>query len=297
MHWFNLHSAVSLTYSFLLLSLTWMYLPYAKRVPLWQVSVLLAVGFALSAHLMMPIALLPLLALSALIQQQQNAPRHPLSGIRLLLIALISVGLELHQFPGFHPYKALDHVLLSSHSTAYTLHLYVDKPVMGLLLLAWLQQQKITGKYTLARTINCTLYTTLGLFVLLASVGLATHYIGFAPKWPDQLPLWLGAALLSAMAEEALFRGLIQGKLSALCAYIRLDTRFAILGSALLFGLRHYYAGTLYMLFAVVAGIAYGWVYHRTKRITASISTHVLFNLCHLLVFTYPALQVLPTPT
>lgn len=44
------------------------------------------------------------------------------------------------------------------------------------------------------------------------------------------------------------------------------------------------------MLLAFVAGMGYGWIYYRAKRIEASILTHFTLNFLHILFFTYPAL-------
>lgn len=45
------------------------------------------------------------------------------------------------------------------------------------------------------------------------------------------------------------------------------------------------------MLFATIAGIAYGYAYVKTKRIETSILVHFNFNLAHFIFFTYPVLS------
>jgi hypothetical protein len=46
--------------------------------------------------------------------------------------------------------------------------------------------------------------------------------------------------------------------------------------------------GTSYALVATIAGFGYGWIFHLTKRIEASILAHYLLNAIHVLFFTYP---------
>ena len=59
---------------------------------------------------------------------------------------------------------------------------------------------------------------------------------------------------------------------------------------ALLFGVAHIAGGLHYVILATVAGLGYGWVYHKTQRVEACILLHVLLNTVHILFFTYPAI-------
>jgi membrane protease YdiL (CAAX protease family) len=86
------------------------------------------------------------------------------------------------------------------------------------------------------------------------------------------------------MAEECFFRGYIQQALASRGKW------FAVLAGAILFGLQHWQGGPLYIGFATIAGIAYGLVYWRSRKIAFPILIHFLFNLIHFLFFTYPAL-------
>lgn len=91
------------------------------------------------------------------------------------------------------------------------------------------------------------------------------------------------------VAEEGFSRGFLQHSLSQINSCY--PSIIAIAVASFFFGLAHYQGGIYYILLATIAGIFYGWVYHVTKRIEASIITHFLLNLTHLLLFTYPALS------
>ena len=61
--------------------------------------------------------------------------------------------------------------------------------------------------------------------------------------------------------------------------------------SALLFAVTlpgHRQGGLIFLAFVTLAGLFYGYVYHRTKRLEAAIFVHFLVNLTHFLFFSYP---------
>ncbi|MEI8606401.1 CPBP family intramembrane glutamic endopeptidase [Pseudoalteromonas sp. B160] len=78
----------------------------------------------------------------------------------------------------------------------------------------------------------------------------------FAPKVPEFWFLFIAINLFfTCVAEEALFRGIIQTKLSK----VIISARFALLAPVVttgLFSLAHFSAGASYMLVAAVAGLA-----------------------------------------
>ena len=78
--------------------------------------------------------------------------------------------------------------------------------------------------------------------------------------------------LVTAVPEEILFRGLIQNLLTRWWEPAR-----ALAVSAVVFGLAHL-PDPRYVLLAAIAGLAYGWVYQRTGRVTAAAVTHALVD-------------------
>jgi membrane protease YdiL (CAAX protease family) len=99
----------------------------------------------------------------------------------------------------------------------------------------------------------------------------------------------VGGYLLIALPEEILFRGAIQNLAAA-------GTRrwwLGLLVAAPIFGLAHINNATAgfaepnwaYALMATFAGLAYGWVWARTRKVTVSALTHMAVNLTWFLVF------------
>lgn len=106
--------------------------------------------------------------------------------------------------------------------------------------------------------------------VVALPIGLLTGFLFWRPDLTSTTALLspLYIYLLVAVPEEFLFRGLIQNLLQR-----RLGEWPALAIAAVIFGLAHL-PDVRYALLAALAGVAYGWVYMRTGRITASAITH-----------------------
>ena len=104
-------------------------------------------------------------------------------------------------------------------------------------------------------------------------IGLATGFLQWNPRL-DAVRLAVAPIaiyLATGVPEEFLFRGLIQTTLE------RAIGRAALPIASIIFGLAHL-PDVRYVLLATLAGLAYGWVYHATRRITASAVTHALVD-------------------
>ena len=88
--------------------------------------------------------------------------------------------------------------------------------------------------------------------------------------------------------EEVVYRKLLFGYLydlhSGCNRYIRLIT--SLLGSVIIFGAIHDGVLSSGMIYYVVAGISFTIVYFYTKRISAAIAIHFLYNICLRLIRT-----------
>jgi len=132
-------------------------------------------------------------------------------------------------------------------------------------------------------------------FIVLASVAiaaaLAAGYVRWDPKLPLWSPMWLWSMVfLTALPEEALFRGLFQTWIERWLRGTRSATSVAILVASTVFGVAHLGGGPVYIVLATIAGIGYGWIYASTRSIGAAIAAHAGLNTVHFLLFTYPAL-------
>ena len=185
-----------------------------------------------------------------------------------------------HLLPGFQPTPLWPARQLSDDAPPYALRLSWDKLLLGLTLLAWWLGQPSRP------TIHHRLAALAGLLTLLAVplAALALGLVGWQPKWPQQLWLWLAVNLgVAVLAEELLFRAWLQPALVA-----RLGTVAGLIATALLFGAAHLPFSPLFALVAVLAGLGYGLVFHCSGRLWPAVTLHAAVNLSHVLLLSYP---------
>ncbi len=126
-----------------------------------------------------------------------------------------------------------------------------------------------------------------GALVLIAiPLGLLVDYVVWNPKSDPPLAAlerFVSLVVFVGLPEELLFRGMVQEGLSRLAG-----SRAGLLATSALFGLAHITKQTgllpgqvnalelnwRYAALAALAGLAYGWVYQRTRRLSAAALTH-----------------------
>ncbi len=199
-------------------------------------------------------------------------------GIVLIWCAM----LFLHLMPGFHNLKVLDKVVSGHQSLPFSMYLNLDKPLAFFALL--FAYPKLLGE---AKQVDFK--RVLSIVVPLLALLPVANFLG-ALKVELSLPSWwwlfaLNNLMITCVAEEALFRGVIQQSLSR-----RFNWKIGLAVASILFGFAHIAGGGLLVLFATLAGVGYGLVFHVTGRLWYAVLVHFLFNFVHLLVFTYPAL-------
>ena len=248
-----------------------------------QRSGLILLGIALLTALWLerlgPVAALVSLAGLLLAWRTPTLPQ-PWRGVALTLVLLWALALTLHLVPGFDNLKVLDRVQAGPASVPFTLYLNLDKPLIFFgLLLAW---PALLGPGGTMR------WRPLALLILpLAALLIAAWQLG-ALKPEVGLPHWwwlfaLNNLLFTCVAEEALFRGLIQQGVAS-----RSKPWLGLLVASLLFGAAHLAGGPLLVLFAALAGACYGLAFLLSGRLGVAIAIHFLFNFAHLALFTYP---------
>lgn len=233
-----------------------------------------------------------------------------------VLLALLALAGALHLIPGFANPLLVNAQLLTPDAIPYTLYANFDKGWAGycLLLAIWPnqnQQQNQTqnpkaGPTQIVRQPQSQYLARLywrGFWpvwpmTVLAALGLALyfHLLQFAPKWPDfALQFIFCNLLLTCVAEEAFFRGLLQRPLYQWLSLRGISANqaawSAIVVVSILFGLAHLAGGFAYALVATVASVGYGWAYQRSGRIEVAIVSHAALNVVHLTLFTYPMLR------
>jgi hypothetical protein len=196
------------------------------------------------------------------------------------LSLLTSIALAAHLVPGFAPWPLSTPRQISSDAAPYAVRLSWDKLLVGLTLLAWWLGQPHMHTTSARRAWTVALLTLAGVPLL----ALALNLVGWQPKWPEELWLWLAVNLgVAVLAEELLFRGLLQTRLVSW-----LGIWPGILLTALLFGAVHAPFSPLFAIVAGVAGLGYGLVFHYSGRLSLAIALHAAVNLSHLLLLSYP---------
>lgn len=282
-----------LSFTLMTLAIVLLWLPGRERSVLvkyaWLDVFVLALAMALYHGQLDGIALLPIVLLGGVCFAFARVTGWWRGLLGLILVGM-SLGFGLHVFPGFHNPLIADHVRLAPDSSAYSFTLKLDKPVIGLFILAWLHPllRDRAELLMMLRQLLPVAGLTLGGVVLLAwGIG----YIRFNFKIPDFLGYWLwGNLFFTCVAEEALFRGFLQRQLARLLVRVRHGALVALVVSAVLFGASHAAGGITYVLLATLVGLGYGWAYLRTQRIEASILLHFVLNSMHIIFFSYPAL-------
>ncbi len=278
---------VIFTYGLLLLGVISIWSPFRvfNRIPLWLfftfLSFILAIVFERAS--IVSLIYTTLLGFVTYYYYQKKKL------IFFFLILLLSIPLILHlSFVGFNNYRYLHAIMLSSDASPYSLYFNLDKTSVGIFIIAFSFQYKRITILPILKQLAIHLIAMILIFFVLATV---LGYSKFAPKLPEFTPIWILANLFfTCLAEEAIFRRLIQQKIQD-----SLTSKYApmigILIASILFGLAHFNGGIMYIILATLAGIFYGSIYYRTKRIESSMLLHFSFNLVHLLLFTYPSLQ------
>jgi membrane protease YdiL (CAAX protease family) len=226
----------------------------------------------------------------------------------VLAVLLIWVPIELGLFalfvdtvaPGSGVSKALAGIYLLPNTRAALvpgIDLPIDKLTAILLALVLFvvcyPLEGIGFSFRLSRRELRTALLGLAAFAVVGlPLGVWLGFLRYSPSMPKLLDVIMGAVggyLLVALPEEILFRGIIQNLLAR-----RVGNEWvALVVAAVVFGLAHLNNATrgypvpnwAYVAMATLAGLAYGWVWQRTKKVTASAVTHMLVNLVWGIVF------------
>ncbi|CUH43610.1 CPBP family intramembrane glutamic endopeptidase [Ruegeria atlantica] len=208
-----------------------------------------------------------------------------LTGIGVAVGHVMLIGwclaLGAHLVPGFQNLMVLDRVYAGPDSSAFSMYLNLDKPmVLFAVLLAW------PGMTDSARPVRRTpLLVGLATLPALFAVGLAAQAIRPELSLP---PWWLIFAFsnlfLTCLTEEAFFHGYLQSLIAS-----KLGAALGVTLAGLLFGLAHFPGGPALVAYAAILGAACGLGFYATGRLWVPVLMHFGFNAVHLFLFTYPA--------
>ncbi|MFY2948301.1 CPBP family intramembrane glutamic endopeptidase [Achromobacter ruhlandii] len=270
--------------SLMFLAAVLLWLPATRRWALLPLA--LAYAWAWTQGGIEPVALAwpALLALAAVLARPTMAAPARAAGHALFLI--LAVLLFLHWLPGYHNPLVIPRAALTPDAVPFAMYLNLDKPLVAFWVVL-VAAPAMAGASARA-TLTAALAACAGAIAACLGLALALEVVGWAPKWPDSGWLWLiNNALLVTLAEEALFRGYVQERLTRACRGRPWGATAALLVAALLFGLAHYAGGWQWMLLAGIAGVGYGLAY-RHGGLAAAVLAHLGLNAAHYGLFTYP---------
>jgi uncharacterized protein len=200
------------------------------------------------------------------------------------LLAFVSAcGLMIHWVPGFHNLKVLDQVSAGPESMPFSMYYNFDKALLPFVLLIAMRSLFVaTAAYRPAKWQWLLLVAAVPVLLLVAVFlgGLKPEV--HAPDWLFQF-IFANIFFVS-LAEEALFRGYLQQRLSGFMHPV-----LALCISALIFGAMHLAGGMMLVVFAALAGVIYGLAWMWSGRLWVAVFFHAGLNIVHLLFFTYPA--------
>ncbi len=223
----------------------------------------------------------------AVIARTARAPlnKQTLAVVREAALVLASLALFLHKAPGFSNPKILDGVAAGAHSAPLTLYFNFDKAIIPFLLLAALPTLFYYRRSSTQPRWHWLLLIISVPLLLLLAVGAGG--LAIEPHNPPWLWTFILANLFFvSLAEEALFRGYLQQRLSGW-----LGNYASLFITAAIFGAAHIGGGALLAIFAGLAGVIYGLGWLWSGRLWVATLFHFALNLLHLLFFTYPFYQ------
>lgn len=191
-------------------------------------------------------------------------------------IILLSFGFKFHLFPGFHPVTITEKFKVR-----------LDAPLVGLFPLALCVPLSKSAKDWGRKGLLGLLVGISGIF-LMALLALATGTTNFQAKLPSYSAIrFLSNFTLTAIPEEAFYRGFIQSKITQYLSPIS-----SLFLSSLIFTLAHIFWSPSFAIlaFVFIAGVLYGTTYLISNKIESSIFTHFLLNMTHMVLFSYHAM-------
>jgi hypothetical protein len=118
-----------------------------------------------------------------------------------------------------------------------------------------------------------------------------------ATTWNWKIPTFFSLRLvsnlfLSCIPQEIIYRGFIQKEIGNFFKSFKWKAPLSILLASIIFTFAHVFwsPNIVITLFVFISSVLYGFVYAKTDKIEASILTHFLLNVVHMLFFKYHAM-------
>ena len=253
----------------------------------WFVAYALCLAISLYSGWLEPIALLALLVFACAVWVSTLRTHHYLTPFLKTFVIVTTLVAAARLAPGFADFNLLENVQLSEDKGWGSLRFSAEKVSIGIFFLIAYRQYlcKTASDFTqaLSSSLVPILLGCLIVYAMALAIGYATIDITITPL----VLVWLFRNLFfTVIAEEAFFRLFIQQGLQDSIKSVNAPI-YAVIITALFFGLVHAYGGWQYWLLATMAGLLYGYVYMKTGRVESSIVAHSALNTGHFVFLSY----------
>ena len=212
-------------------------------------------------YLLLPVAIALLLYRASVVDPAQRGDWRD-----FLVLAVLGLAVDLRWFePAWPPHLAVFNKMLLLNAGIYGFLAVRRLEGVGFDLRLRLSDLRIGGREL---AIYAPIAILLGLWL-----GFL-HFHGYVPALSHVVLGWIFTFFFIAVPEELFFRGWMQNLLER-----RLGRRWALLTTAVLFGLSHFNKRAVhfnwrYVVLAALAGIFYGRAWRQERRVGASAITH-----------------------
>ena len=264
---------------------------WSSRQYLWVLPFLLFLAAGLTSGWLEPVALLSIATLGVVVWRHTAAHSSLAKRTSLALLIVVALIFAAHLPPGFKTLELWPNTQLSAHSGWSALRFTADKPMVALFLLLAYRSTLCTRITDWITALSLVIRPTLIGITCVHLAGLAIGYVVIDLSLSPIVIVWFFRNLLfTVVAEELFFRTVIQSGLEH--GLPGPHAAYSALGiTALLFGAVHLYAGWQYGLLATLAGLVYGYAYHKSRRVEMAIIAHILLNFGHVLLLSYPSID------
>ena len=280
---------IILTYLFLVLSIVsiWVIdIKLFKAIPIWGVFLFFSLVFGMIGGVAEIKSFLYALFYGFLVYSFYQRK----SIFSFFVVLLFTIPLFFHFLViGFDNYKYVEGIVLSKKSVPYSLYLNLDKTLIGVFILGLGSEKNCINFFSYLKIF---FYSFFLMVIVFFALTFFIRYSEIDPKMPAFILIWMLSNLFfTCISEELLFRGFIQKEVFLFFNNKKGIGLISVSIAAIFFGLAHYKGGVNYVVLSSIAGVFYGYIYYRSGTIKSSIFLHFLFNLTHILLFTYPALR------
>lgn len=252
---------------------------------LWLIPFVGFVASGIISQWIEPISMFSIVIFYGTVLYYQHADSSFHRSASFLVIIIAAVAYASNVVDGFNTIEVFKNTWITPNKNDVTVRYNANAAVVGVLLLSCFRDQLITNtQQLLVATRNSFLIIFIGLIVIY-SLGLLIGYLRFDPAFHSiVLPLFISNLFFVVLAEEMLFRGVVQTRL---IEYIKhpMSVTIGLVITSILFGLLHVGGGWKLAFLATLAGMLYGYVYIRTGRLEMAIAAHIALNAFNAILF------------